>query len=58
MDKALAYQRDIDQNEASCAAQSEHRLERHQTLCRQDAAIHAAMAAIDTADKGDEAALP
>jgi hypothetical protein len=61
MDKALAYRRDVDRREASRRAQTEHRLEWHQTLRRQDSAIRAAMGAIDDAgpaSNGDGADLP
>jgi hypothetical protein len=48
MDKALAYQRDVDRRdvhrrEAIRRAETEHRLERHRTLHHQEATIHVAM---------------
>jgi hypothetical protein len=61
MDKALAYRRDIDRREAGHRAQTEHCLERRRTPHRQDAAIRAAMAAIDAVGpfgNGDGVALP
>jgi uncharacterized paraquat-inducible protein A len=60
MDKALTYRRDVDQREACHRAHTEHRLERRQNVRRQDAAICAAMVAIDAAGangNGDGAAL-
>jgi hypothetical protein len=57
MDKALAYRRDVNRREACRRAQTEHRLERGRTVRRQDAAIRAAMAAIDAAGNDDGAAL-
>jgi hypothetical protein len=75
MDKALAYQRDVDQNtaarrdaarraeteqEAGRRADTEHRIERHMTVRRQEAAIRAAMAAIEVtgiSGNGDGGAL-
>jgi hypothetical protein len=75
MDKALAYQRDVDRNDAAqrdadCHAKTEqltghrdnfdHLIERCMTVRRQEAAIRAAMAAIEAAGfagNGDGGAL-
>jgi hypothetical protein len=58
MDKALAYQMDVERNTAGCERQAgrradtEHRIERRMTVRRQEAAIRAAMAAIEAAGVG------
>jgi hypothetical protein len=65
MDKALAYRRNIDQRdiawwEAARRAETEHRIEQRMNVRRQEAAIHAAMAAIEAggvAGLGDGGAL-
>jgi hypothetical protein len=62
MDKALTYRRDVGRRdihwlEAARHAETEHRLKRHRTLRRHEAAIRAAMAAIEAADNGDRATV-
>jgi hypothetical protein len=62
MDKALAYQRDVDRStaahrEAARRTETEHRIERRMTVRRQEAAIRAAMADIEATGNGDGAAL-
>jgi hypothetical protein len=65
MDKALAYQRDVDRSttarrEAARRAGIEHRIERCMTMRRQEAPICAQMAAIEAAGvggNGDRGAL-
>jgi hypothetical protein len=67
MDKALAYRRDVDRStaaqqdaarraetewEAARRADTEHHIERRMTVRRQEAAIHAAMAAIEATSVG------
>jgi hypothetical protein len=54
MDNALAYQRDVDRRdiarrEATRRVEIEHRIERRMIVHRQEATIHAAMAAIEDA---------
>jgi hypothetical protein len=61
MNKALAYRRNVDRREGGRRAETQHHLERRQTLRRQDTAIRATMAAIDNAGPaghGDGAAQP
>jgi hypothetical protein len=62
MDKALTYRRDVDRRdihwrEAARRTETEHRLERHRTLRRQEAAIHATTVAIEAAGNGDGATV-
>jgi hypothetical protein len=57
MDKALTYRRDVDRREDCRCAQTEHRLERRQTVRCHDVAISTAMAAIDDTGNSDGAAL-
>jgi hypothetical protein len=56
MEKALTYQRDIGQREAGRLSDAHHRLERCQTVHRQDTASRVAMAVIDGAEPASHAA--
>jgi hypothetical protein len=61
MEKALAYQRDVERREGGRRAAAHPRLQRRMTLRRQDAAIRAAMVAICSAgpvNHGNGAAHP
>jgi hypothetical protein len=61
MEKALAYRRDVDRRKAVRHIETQHRLERRQTLHCQDATIGTAMEAIDgarPAGQGDGATQP
>jgi hypothetical protein len=65
MDKAFAYQRDVDRRdvhrwEAVCHAETEHHLQRHRTMRHLEATILPTMAAIEAAGAagyGDGGAL-
>jgi hypothetical protein len=58
MDKTLTYRRDVDRRDVARREAARHaETERRMIVRRQEAAIRAAMAAIEAADNGDGGAL-